>query len=318
MKARLSVLSAAFIVSSAQAQLAETAGLSGEISLNAGFVDAESNFNTDSSKTINSLNHSADSDRSVFVGPLGNIAYTFGTQLNQQVYTGTTRSDVAIGALAFQLGYQYHLPSGTVLDVSYLPTLLEGETWRNPYQTGTARRTTDESGNAYRLQIKGLIDKNFSLSLAYADKQIDDEEVTDRTLARDADIYYIKGEYRVPLDRTTMLQPAFTYINHDADGKAASFDSYQLDLSWFKFINRHRLALTAGYSYKDYQSQSLTFAKARSDDAVNLFAAYEYQNVFNWQNWSFISFAGYSQTRSDITFYDEKQYLMSVGLNYRF
>ncbi|MEX3071794.1 DUF2860 domain-containing protein [Vibrio alginolyticus] len=318
MKARLAVLALAFIVSSAQARLAETAGLSGELSLNAGFVTSESNFNTDSDKTIDSLSHSADSDSSVVAGPLGNIAYTFGTQLNQQVYAGTTRSDVAIGTLAFQLGYQYQLPSGTVLDVSYLPTLLEGEAWRNPYQVGVARRTTDESGNAYRLQIKGLIDKNFNLDLAFADKQIDDEEVTDRTLARDADIYYIKGDYRILLNRTAMLQPAFTYINHDADGDAESFDSYGLDISWFKFINRHRLALTAGYSYKDYQSQSLTFAKTRSDDTVKLFAAYEYQNVFDWQDWSFISFAGYSQTSSNITFYDEKQYLMSVGLNYHF
>ncbi len=318
MKARLSVLTAAFVVSSAQAQFADTAGLSGEISFNAGFVTSESNFNTDSHKTLDSLNHAGDSDNSVVAGPLGNITYTFGPQLKQQVYAGTSRSDVAVGTLALQLGYRYQMQSGTVLDVSYLPTLINGETWRNPYQVGTARSTTDESGNAYRFQLKGLIDRNFSLDIAYADKQIDDEEVTDRTLARDADIYYIKGDYRIPLDRTTMLQPAFTYINHDADGKAASFNSYGVDLSWFKFINRHRLALTAGYSYKDYQSQSLTFTKSRSDNAVDLFAAYEYQNVFGWQDWSFISFAGYSQTSSDITFYDEKQYLLTLGLNYRY
>ncbi len=318
MKARLTVLAVAFVVSSAQAQLAETAGFSGEISLNAGLITSESNFNTDGESTINSLNHSADSESSVIAGPLGSIAYTFGSQLNQQVYTGTTRSDVAIGTLAFQLGYQYQLPSGTVLDVSYLPTLLKGETWRNPYQVGVARRITDESGNAYRFQLKGLIDRNFNLDLAYADKQVDEDEVSDRSLARDADIYYIKGDYRIPLDRSTMLRPAFTYINHDADGKAASFDAYKFDLSWFKFINRHRFALTVGYSYKDYQAQSLTFNKTRSDDSVDLFVAYEYQNVFDWQDWSFISFVGYNQTESNIAFYDEKQYLMSVGLDYHF
>ncbi|EIK4763137.1 DUF2860 domain-containing protein [Vibrio parahaemolyticus] len=318
MKPRLTLLPLAFVVSAAQAQLAETAGFSGEISINAGVISSESNFNTDNSKTIDSLNQSAENDTTVIAAPLGSVAYTFGHQLNHQVYAGTTRSDVAVGTLAFQLGYQYELPSGTVLDVSYLPTVLKGETWRNPYQVGTARKTTDEGGNAYRFQIKGLVDRNFTLDLAYADKDVEQDEVTDRSLARDASIYYVKGEYRISLDQTSLLQPAFTYINQDADGKAESYDSYAFDVSWFKFINRHRLALTAGYALKDYQSASQIFAKTRSDDTLSLFAAYEYQNVFDWQNWSFISFAGYSQTDSNITFYDENEYLLSLGFNYSF
>lgn len=318
MKPRLILLPLAFVVSSAQAQLAETAGFGGEISLNAGFVSSESNFNTENSNTIDSLDKRADSDSSVIAAPLGSITYTFGNRLNHQVYAGTTRSDVAVGTLAFQLGYQHELPSGTVLDISYLPTVLKSETWRNPYQVGTARKETDVDGNAYRFQIKGLIDKNFNLDLAYADKDIEQEEVTDRSLARDANLYYVKGDYRISLNQTSMLQPAFTYINQDADGNAESFDSYGFDISWFKFINRHRLALTAGYAWKDYQATSQTFAKTRNDDTVSLFAAYEYQNVFDWQNWSFISLAGYSQTDSNITFYDEKEYLLSLGLNYTF
>ncbi|MDW2204740.1 DUF2860 family protein, partial [Vibrio sp. 1636] len=52
MKPRLTLLPLAFVVSSAQAQLAETAGFSGEISINAGVISSESNFNTDNSKTI--------------------------------------------------------------------------------------------------------------------------------------------------------------------------------------------------------------------------------------------------------------------------
>ncbi|MCV5926943.1 DUF2860 domain-containing protein, partial [Escherichia coli] len=86
--------------------------------------------------------------------------------------------------------------------------------------------TTDEGGNAYRFQIKGLVDRNFTLDLAYADKDVEQDEVTDRSLARDASIYYVKGEYRISLDQTSLLQPAFTYINQDADGKAESYDSY--------------------------------------------------------------------------------------------
>ncbi|WP_104047887.1 DUF2860 domain-containing protein [Vibrio jasicida] len=318
MNPRLTLLPLAFIVSTAQAQLAETAGFSGEVSLNAGFVSSESHFNTDNSSTINSLNESAESDSSFIAAPLGNAAYTFGHRLNHQVYAGTTRSDIAIGTLAFQLGYKYQLDSGTVLDFSYLPTILEGETWQNPYLTNQTRKTTDEGGNAFRFQINRFLDDNFNLDLAYADKDVEKDTVTDPSLARDAKIYHIKGDYRIPLSRTSMLQPAFTYIYHDADGDAESFNSYGLDLSWFKFINRHRVALTAGYTVKDFESASATFGKTRNDDKLSLFAAYEYKNVFDWDNWSFISLAGYSSTDSNITFYDEKEYLLSVGLNYTF
>jgi hypothetical protein len=234
------------------------------------------------------------------------------------VYAGTTRSDIAIGTLAFQLGYKYQLDSGTVLDFSYLPTILEGETWQNPYLTNQKRKTTDEGGNAFRFQINRFLDDNFNLDLAYADKDVEKDTVTDPSLARDAKIYHIKGDYRIPLSRTSMLQPAFTYIYHDADGDAESFNSYGLDLSWFQFINRHRVALTAGYTVKDFESASATFGKTRNDDKLSLFAAYEYKNVFDWDNWSFISLAGYSSTDSNITFYDEKEYLLSVGLNYTF
>ncbi|MCV5976356.1 DUF2860 domain-containing protein, partial [Escherichia coli] len=65
MKPRLTLLPLAFVVSAAQAQLAETAGFSGEISINAGVISSESNFNTDNSKTIDSLNQSAESDTTV-------------------------------------------------------------------------------------------------------------------------------------------------------------------------------------------------------------------------------------------------------------
>ena len=115
-----------------------------------------------------------------------------------------------------------------------------------------------------------------------------------------------------------MLQPAFTYIHHDADGDAESYNSYGLDLSWFKFIQRHRIALTAGYAAKDFDAASTTFGKTRNDGTLSFFTAYEYKNVFDWQNWSFISLAGYSSTSSNITFYDEKEFLLSTGLSYSF
>ncbi|MGR5470441.1 DUF2860 family protein, partial [Vibrio astriarenae] len=103
-------------------------------------------------------------------------------------------------------GYKYQLASDTVLDFSYLPTILKGETWQDPYLTGQSRKTTDEGGNAFRLQINRFLDNNFNLDLAYAEKNVEKDTVTDSSLLRDAKIYYIKGDYRIPLSRTSILQ----------------------------------------------------------------------------------------------------------------
>ncbi|MDF2155090.1 DUF2860 domain-containing protein [Vibrio sp. CAU 1672] len=318
MDIRLTLLTLTMLAPTVHAQLAPSAGLSGEIALNAGYTTSKSQFNTDSARTLTSLEQAPDRESSLLVAPLGNLAYTFGSRLNQQIYLGTTRSDIAVGTLAFQLGYRYQLPSSVIVDISYLPTVIDGETWRNPYLLNTARQTTDEGGNAFRLQLNRLVDGNLNLDFAYADKDVEHDQVSDLTLLRDAQIYYVKSGYRIPLSRTSSLKPAITYISQDAAGEAESFDSYGIDISWFSLLNRHRLALTTEYQQRDYQAASQTFSTTRKDDNWRFFVAYEYQNVFNWQDWSFVSFASYSQTESNIRFYDETQSLVSVGLNYRF
>ncbi len=76
--------------------------------------------------------------------------------------------------------------------------------------------------------------------------------------------------------------------------------------------------MTAGFTRRDYDSASTLFNRTRSDDEFSLFAAYEYPQFMGWKDWSFISFAGYGDTQSNLTFYDESSYLLAVGLNYKF
>ena len=311
-------LSALFIALPSYAQLAPQQGISGEISLNAGVTSSTSNFNTEGDATINSLENKAQSESQSLIAPLGNIAYTFGKQLRQQIYFGTSREDIAVGTLAMELGYKHELSSGTVVDVSFLPTVISGETWRNPYQLNTARRETDITGNAYRLKLESISGSNFSLDLAYATTDVEDDLNAGTDLARDAESYYAKGGYRFTVAPTSFLTPSVTYIQHDADGSANSFDSYGADISWFNILGKHSLVLTAGYARRDYDSASTLFNKTRSDDEFSLFAAYEYPDFIEWKDWSFISFAGYGDTQSNLIFYDESSYLLAVGLNYKF
>ncbi|MFO7528979.1 MAG: DUF2860 family protein [Marinobacter sp.] len=89
---RYLALSSLVIALPGYAQLAPEQGISGEVSLNAFGTSSASNFNTDGNATITSLENKAQSESESLIAPPGNIAYTFGKELAQQIYFGTTRS----------------------------------------------------------------------------------------------------------------------------------------------------------------------------------------------------------------------------------
>ena len=317
MKIKITLLALSVVTSPAFAKLADEQGFSGEISINTGVTSSSSNFNTDADSTLSSNKQKASSESSFLVAPLGSVAYTFGEKLNHQVYTGTARDDVATGTVVLEVGYKYQLESGMTIDASLLPTIMSGETWANPYTEDVARSKTDETGNAFRLKLSSIGGSAFSLDMAYATKDVKDDRV-EEALQRDAETFYLKGQYRVPLSRTMMLIPSIIYQTRDADGNAESYDQFGGEVSLFGGMGRHQYALTAGYNQRSYDANNSIYDKTRSDDNINLFAAYEYDRFMDWENWSFVSLAGYGTSDSNITFYDESQYIVSVGLNYKF
>ena len=326
MKKTFSVLSLSLFVTPAIAQLADVPGFSGELSLNTGYTSSTSNFNTSGDKTIDSLDHKASSESGFIAAPLGSLAYTFGEPLNQQFYVGMSREDIAVGTLALEVGYKYQLGSGTVVDVSYLPTIMSGETWEDPYLIGSKRSTTEETGNAYRIKLSNLFGSGLSIDTAYARKEIEDEAsgtsqlntTQAKLLERDAQSYYIKGSYRFPLSRTAFIQPSMTFIKTNAEGEANSLNSVGGEISYFKIMNRHQLALTAGYTNRSYDEENPLYNKTRDEGEWSLFAAYEYKEFMGWQNWSLIGLAGYGTNEANINFYDTQESLISAGINYRF
>jgi len=308
------------------AKISSSGGISGDISLSAGFSSSESNFYSDNSATITDNTQKGESDSQFIPIPLGNIAYTFGQSLDKQIYLGTSREDIAIGTLALELGFKQQLANGTVIDASFLPTIMSGETWDDPFEVGSARGVTDEEGNAYRLRFANIGNSGFTLDTAYAEKEIENEKSGHQAystseqdlLRRDATSIYTKGSFRFPISRGTFLSPSVTYIKTDADGDANSNTSWSGELSMFKVMDRHQLALTAGYTDRSYDASHPVYNMVRDDSELSLFAAYEYKGLMGWDNWSLISFAGYGQTDSNIDFYDEKSMIFSVGVNCKF
>ena len=306
------------------AQLAEHGGLSGELSVLSGYSKTQSQLNTSTNQTISSFNQSAPSDNNSFVAPLGNLKYTFGRGLEKQVYIGTSRADVAVGTLAAEIGYKEAFQDGMEIDVSYLPTLLNGEVWQDPFVTGAKRHKTKVNGNAFRLKVNKLFGSVFSLDTAYYQREIRNEHSGEdlglsldqqRLLGRDSSAIYIKSSAALQFPTMAFVSPSLIFIDNTADGDAMSFRSYGGELSIFQFLPQQRIGLTLGYHQRDYASNHPIFDTKRSDEQLKLFLAYEYSMT---PYWSIVSLAGYNATDSNIEFYDEDNYLVTLGVNFKF
>ncbi len=321
---RISAISIAVLSSlstaSAFASLGEQPGFSGEVSVVTGYSESDSNLNTDNNEIISSLNGSGNSESSSYIAPLGNLAYTFGSQQSQQVFIGTTREDVAVGTLAIEMGYRQMLSNKTVISLSYLPTILSGNAWQDPYLVGNKREKTDVSGNAYRFQLKDIAASGISLDVAYGESEYDEEHSGSdlKELKRDAKTLYSKLSYKLPLSRSAFLLPSIKYVNQSAEGDAMSYSSLGAELSLFKVFNQHQFVLTASYTNDDYDTVNTLFNKTRTDDQVGLFVAYEYKNLFSYDDLSLISFISISEQSSNIEFYESSERSATLGLNYAF
>lgn len=310
-------LFAVLSLSAVTAHAAEKSRFSGEFSLNTGIKTTHSNLDTEGAATLTDLGKGTKNQQG-FVAPLGSLYYSMNNAGNQRLYLGTSRDDLAIGILAFEVGYQYDYRDGTKLDIAYLPTVVGEEVWANPYLTNERRETTDRKGDAYRVKLSNLGNSGWSLDMAYATSRIDDEKITDSSLLRDGDTYFIKGAYRTMLTLNSGAISSFSFTDHNAEGKAASYHTYEGELTYFYMGQNYALSLTGSYAQRNFDAASSTFAKTRQDDVYRLSLAYEYKNIPGWDNWSLISFVGTTITESNIDFYSSDKFIFSLGANYKF
>lgn len=292
-------------------------GLSGELTLFTGYSSSESNLSTDSKQTIGNLNSSAESETEFLAAPFGQFRYTFG---KQQVFAGMSRSDIVEGVMALEFGYGFELADHSALSFSYLPTIVNGEVWEDPYLLNSARQKTDVSGNAYRIQYENIAGIGIDADIAYYDRDVDKELSggSNNLLKRDGDGYVVGLSTGVPISQSIFVMPSLGYHKFNADGKAMAYDKYEFGLTAMYMMDRHALSLNGGYFKSSYDAENPLFNKTREDNGYQLNLAYEYRDFFGWQDFGFNVLAGYEVQDSNITFYDEKGWMIGMGISYLF
>ncbi|MDB2384693.1 DUF2860 domain-containing protein [Endozoicomonas sp.] len=297
----------------------EQQGISGELSLLSGYGKSTSNLDTDHNATIGSLNHSDSSKSSGFLAPLGELRYTFD---NQQVFAGISRSDIVEGTVALALGYAVQLSDKSEIALSYLPSIVGGEVWEDPYLVNAERQKTDVKGHAYRVQFNNIRNTHIDAEFAYYDREIDTER-SGSTLHHNADDLKREGNgYLVgistgfPFTESVIVVPNLKYHKFSADGKAMAFDEYSLNVTGIYRHNQHAISLNTSYAQEMYDETNPLFNKTRKDSEIGINLMYEYSHFMRYNNLSFNLLASYSDSDSNITFYDEKGHMFGIGLSY--
>ncbi|MCC4857329.1 hypothetical protein BCT40_08785 [Vibrio lentus] len=324
-------LATMMLASPSYAALAPSEGFSGNMTFLTGFTANSSNLDVGQSnhQSQTDLMSSGATEANGMVAILGSMQYTFGALNHKQIFLGTSRDDIITGTLAFEVGYRQQLESGMVIDFSILPTLISGEVWDDPYAVDSKREETDLTGNVVRMQLSKMMGTNFNIDMAFGESDVKKEntglkglDLTDEERAlmtREREYFYLKSGYQYFLkDGSGILTPSINVFSSNSEGNALSFLSVGAEVNLAKRLGNHGLAFTINAAKRDYDKENPIFNKTREDKDFGAFIAYEYANIFDAKNWSLVSLIGAKTTTSNIEYYQSSQYVVSVGVDYKF
>ncbi|EAQ53392.1 DUF2860 domain-containing protein [Vibrio splendidus] len=324
-------LATMMLASPSYAALAPSEGFSGNMTFLTGFTANSSNLDVGQSnhQSQTDLMSSGATEANGMVAILGSMQYTFGALNHKQIFLGTSRDDIITGTLAFEVGYRQQLESGMVIDFSILPTLISGEVWDDPYAVDSKREETDLTGNVVRMQLSKMMGTNFNIDMAFGESDVKKEntglkglDLTDEERAlmtREREYFYLKSGYQYFLkDGSGILTPSINVFSSNSEGNALSFLSVGAEVNLAKRFGNHGLAFTINAAKRDYDKENPIFNKTREDKDFGAFIAYEYANIFDAKNWSLVSLLGAKTTTSNIEYYQSSQYVVSVGVDYKF
>ncbi|OMO20178.1 DUF2860 family protein [Vibrio lentus] len=324
-------LATMMLASPSYAALAPSEGFSGNMTFLTGFTANSSNLDVGQSnhQSQTDLMSSGATEANGMVAILGSMQYTFGALNHKQIFLGTSRDDIITGTLAFEVGYRQQLESGMVIDFSILPTLISGEVWDDPYAVDSKREETDLTGNVVRMQLSKMMGTNFNIDMAFGESDVKKEntglkglDLTDKERAlmtREREYFYLKSGYQYFLkDGSGILTPSINVFSSNSEGNALSFLSVGAEVNLAKRFGNHGLAFTINAAKRDYDKENPIFNKTREDKDFGAFIAYEYANIFDAKNWSLVSLLGTKTTTSNIEYYQSSQYVVSVGVDYKF
>lgn len=300
-------------------------GFSGTAMLLFGVAQSDSQADSGSDR-LDSLDDKGDTKTEAFIYPLAasQLNYTFRGG-NHQLFLGTSNADIALGRPHFEIGYgQYFNQVGT-FKISYIPGLLSSTTWEDPFLVGSKREETDQRIQGIRFQYKDILDTGLGVELAVGQQKLDDEFSASQyssdiqsQLDREGELYYTELSYLSPLAKQLFLRSSLAYLKQNANGDAISSNTYTGQLAVVRKFDSSTLTMSLKYQYAKFDDTHPIFLETREDDVVGILATYTYDDIFDWSGVGVAFMGGYSQTVSNLDFYQSNNLILASGIRYVF
>jgi len=345
MKTLTALTALSFITTSLlSAPISSKSGFSGFISAGISSLDFKSNtvagntFNeTISDETINSLQDDPESKSNTQPNFNYNLVYTF-ADIKTEIFLGTSLEDVLTFDATTLFGVRKDFGNIGILGVSAVSATLPAYVWKDPYQTGTNRDSTEQNSQGIALKWEEIMRSNFDVELRSRKIEIDggdqsglhapyvgssptslsNAQLNDK-LNREGKLMSVIGSYRWKIDKDDQLKTSIRYSDYDLDGDAMQHVLTALELNYLHVIGDWSFIVNGAVGQDDYDNANPLFNDQADATVYGGSLTAMVKNPFGWsKDISLIATAGTTESDSDINFYDSTISIVSASVLFKF
>ena len=312
--------------------LSEQVGWSSTLSINALYINSQSQQRTSSANKItDDLNNNGKSTSITLVIPLNKAFYTLEGLKTQLYFDANNPDQITTNRFQFELGMKHQFYDDSKLTFAAFPKLsIYNDVWEDPFLVGSKREETKQKVGGARIAIEQIFASPFTLKYAIASSSIEDEMSgqvqSDITLTadevellkRDSVYQRFSIETMFPIQKGTFLKPTLVKNQRDAEGDANSYEDYAIKLGVIVFRKRSFWATTLSLGKQNFKAINPIFDKKQDLVYRSLSSIFSYKEPLNLINWNWLILASYTKKQSDISFYDSNSTFISTGMSYNF
>jgi hypothetical protein len=311
-------------------------GFGGFIRPGGGYLNYKSNMVASflgfdlSDKKTNSLDDSPDSQSNGIALVPFSLQYTFAST-RTQLFLGTDLTDLIRFDYAQQFGVKQEIGKLGLLQGGILFSSIPAKVWKDPYVVDQNRDETSRTSNGGRLAWDRIFGSDLQLQYTYRKIDVSSEKSGDflgltgpekNLLKRDGDRHVGEVVYRFRFAKKHTLNPAFIYTNDDRDGDAMKNDAYDFQLTYGYIGDTFAFTGNASIGWADYDDKNPIYDKKQDDDRYGIQGTLYYKNPWDWRLFgsnpmSFFVSTAFTETDSNIDFYDQEAIMATGGVFFR-
>jgi hypothetical protein len=196
----------------------------------------------------------------------------------------------------------------------------ETEVWENPYRIGVDRQETDAESFGWGLEWENVRNTDLTVYFDRMEVDVDQDRIgaIEPELRRDGADTTLGIRYPWDLGAGGVLTGGIEYTHIDRDGEANSASGYGAELNHRFEWRRWSFITGLEFVAKEFEETHPVFNETRQEATFTASETVSFAEPWGLQNTSCFVFAGYSETASDISFFERSATILGAGVGYQF